>query len=96
MDRCLRQMCVRFPIVIDEMAIMPDHVHLCIRVKEALGRSILSVLSGMRRVAEKEAFALEGRYATLWERKYRVFWHVRMRVMGDALSTQRRIRGGGG
>ncbi len=72
-DRCLRQMCVRFPIVIDEMAIMPDHIHLCIRVKEALGRSILLVLSGMRRVAEKEACALEGRYTTLWERKYRVF-----------------------
>lgn len=84
MNRCLQEMTKRYPIVLDRVAIMPDHVHFCLRVVAPLQTSILMVFSGMRRVAEKEACAMSG-MARLWERHYRVFVAVSYESYGKCL-----------
>ena len=62
----------KWPIAIDRLAIMPDHIHLCFRVTENLNQSILKILSSCRSFEQKEA-GFNSDTKRLWERKYRLF-----------------------
>ena len=70
--QCLEEMVARYPIRIDCAVIMPDHIHVCFRVIAPLSVSVLRVLSGMRRVAEKLAASVL-KETQLWEKRYRLF-----------------------
>ena len=66
------ELATHYPIAIDRVAIMPDHIHLCFRVTEVLPVSILRILSDCRCFAQKAA----GFNATdnrLWDQDYRLF-----------------------
>jgi REP element-mobilizing transposase RayT len=62
----------RWPIAIDRLAIMPDHIHLCFRVTESMDESVLRILSNCRNFAQKESGFTSDKNR-LWERKYRLF-----------------------
>ena len=70
-DAMLRQLSHTYPIAIDRLALMPDHLHLCFRVTSPLSKSILRILVEWREsVEETTGFSKEN---PLWETPYYLF-----------------------
>lgn len=70
-DATLRQLSHTYPIAIDRLALMPDHLHLCFRVTSPLSKSILRILLEWReKVEETTGFSKE---TPLWETPYHLF-----------------------
>ena len=68
----LEELTTRYPIAIDRMALMPDHIHLCFRVTAALSISILRILSDCRCFAQKAA-GFNATTNRLWAPDYHIF-----------------------
>lgn len=71
-NRYIQQMCACHPLVIDCLAIMPDHLHLCFRVTAPLKISVLNILATMRTFSQNEACNIGGE-PRLWDKRYRLF-----------------------
>ena len=64
-------LCTVYPLAIDRLVIMPDHLHLCFRVTAPLSQSVLQMLLAWREGVELEAgFSKEN---PLWESPYHLF-----------------------
>ena len=67
----LEHLCQAYPLAIDRVALMPDHVHLCFRVTKPLTKSILRILFDWRETIEQAAGFSKA--APLWETPYHLF-----------------------
>ncbi len=68
----IQALTTKWPIEIDRLAIMPDHIHLCFRVTAPLEKSIIKILSDCRNFSQKVA-GFNCTTQRLWERRYRLF-----------------------
>lgn len=68
----IHELTTHYPIAIDRLALMPDHLHLCFRVTDQLQRSILRILSDCRCFAQKAA-GFDATEHRLWDPNYHLF-----------------------
>lgn len=67
----LEQLCSTYPLAIDRIALMPDHLHLCFRVTSPLSKSILRILVDWREeITQTSGFSKDN---PLWETPYHLF-----------------------
>ena len=65
------RLCAEYPLAIDRVALMPDHLHLCFRVTKPLPQNILRILVRWREAIEAELGFSQAN--PFWETPYHLF-----------------------